>query len=98
MKSSMENPALQIKSLLEKKRLNVRQAALRLKVSRFHLYQMFRGNYGVTPDFALRLERAFGENAAVWVRRQALFDLEEVRRRKGKEIARSIEPLNITVV
>jgi antitoxin HigA-1 len=66
--------------------LSVAAGAAGLGVTRQQLYNVINGKSGVTPEMALRLEKAFGGSADVWLRMQVNYDLTQVRRRE-KEIA-----------
>ena len=66
--------------------LSVAAGAAGLGVTRQQLYNVINGKSGVTPEMALRLEKAFGGSADVWLRMQGNYDLTQVRRRE-KEIA-----------
>jgi addiction module HigA family antidote len=58
---------------------SVAEAAVGLGVTRQQLYNIVNGKSGVTPEMAVRLEKAFGGSAAAWLRMQANFDLARVR-------------------
>ncbi|MGB9118552.1 HigA family addiction module antitoxin [Bradyrhizobium sp.] len=47
---------------------------------------------GVTPDTALRLSKAFGTTAALWLNLQNAFDVQIAERKIGKEL-KNIEPV-----
>ena len=49
----------------------------------------------VTADTALRLARALGTSAELWMTLQAEHDLERARRELGKEIEREIVALRL---
>jgi addiction module HigA family antidote len=66
--------------------LSVAEGATGLGVTRQQLYKVINGQSSVTPEMALRLEKAFGGSADVWLRMQVNYDLALVRRRE-KEIA-----------
>ncbi len=44
--------------------------------------EIINGKRGVTPDFALDLERVLGTSAEMWVTMQAAYDLWRARKRK----------------
>jgi addiction module HigA family antidote len=46
------------------------------------------GKRGVSADTALRLARYFGTSDRFWMNLQASYDLEEARRRIGRDLAR----------
>jgi addiction module HigA family antidote len=61
--------------------LSVAEAAKGLGVTRQQLYRLIKGQHGVTPDMALRLEQAFGGSAGAWLRMQINHDLALARTR-----------------
>ena len=60
--------------------LNVSQAARMLGVARHTLSRVLHGHAGISPEMALRLEKAGWSNAEFWLRRQTSYDLAQVRR------------------
>lgn len=60
--------------------LNVSQAARILGVARHTLSRVLHGHAGISPEMALRLEKAGWSNAEFWLRRQTSYDLAQVRR------------------
>lgn len=52
------------------------------------LYQIVVGRRRISPDTALRLERALGLSAEYWLRLQAAYDLGRAWALRGDEIAR----------
>jgi len=62
--------------------LNVTETAKALGVSRKTLSEIINGKSPITPDIAVRLERAFAAPAAeMWLRLQAAYDLRRAARR-----------------
>ena len=59
--------------------LNVSQAARILGVARHTLSRVLHGHAGVSPEMALRLEKAGWSNAEFWLRRQTSYDLAQAR-------------------
>jgi addiction module HigA family antidote len=55
--------------------LSVTEAAKRLGVSRKQLSDVVNGHSGISPEMAIRLDKAFGGGAETWLRLQAAFDL-----------------------
>ena len=68
-----------IKDNIDELGLTVAEAATGLGVSRQQLYRLIKGQHGVTPEMAVRLEKAFGGAADFWLRMQMSFDLAQVR-------------------
>ncbi len=73
------HPGRQIKSALEACELNITQGAEHLGVTRNTLSRVINGLAGISPDMALRLNKAFGGGAEIWVRMQASYDLAQAR-------------------
>lgn len=65
--------------------LSVAEGAIGLGITRWRLYRVINGKSGITPEMAVRLEKAFGGSADAWLRMQANHDLAQVRKR-DKEI------------
>ena len=63
--------------------LSVTQAAAQLRVSRKTLSEIVNARANVTPEMAMRLELAFGKNAASWLGHQAEYDLWAMQSRKA---------------
>jgi antitoxin HigA-1 len=86
--SRMKNPphaGALVRENIEALGLSIARAAEGLGVTRQQLYRVIRGENGVSPEMALRLEKAFGGAAEFWLKMQMSFDLARVRAR-GEEI------------
>ena len=85
---SMNNPphpGLSVRhDCLEPLGLSVAEAAKRLGVSRKQLSDLVNGHSGISPEMAIRLDRAFGGDANTWYRLQAAYDLAQAMRRADK--------------
>ncbi len=64
--------------------LSVAEAAKAMKITRQQLYNVMRGKSAVSPDMALRFEKAFGGGAAMWLGMQSAYDLAQARKEQGK--------------
>ena len=64
--------------------LNVTDAAKVLGVARHTLSRVLNGRAAISPDMAIRLEKAGWSNAEFWLRRQATYDLTQAR--KGEDL------------
>ncbi len=62
--------------------LTVTEAARILGVARPTLSNIIHGKAGLSPEMAIRLEKAFGGTADAWLRMQAAHDLAKARRRE----------------
>jgi addiction module HigA family antidote len=69
---------------LEPLRLRVTEAARILDVTRANLSNIVNGKSGISPEMAVRLAKAFGGSAEIWLRLQAAYDLAQVRWREAK--------------
>jgi addiction module HigA family antidote len=64
--------------------LTVADAAKRLGVSRKQLSDLVNGHEGISPEMAVRLDKAFGGSAETWYRMQAAYDLANAMKRADK--------------
>ena len=89
------HPGRLVKADIEELGLSVAEAADGLGVTRQQLYRVINGESGISPEMALRLEKAIGGTADAWLRMQAAHDLAQVRaqvhkikvRRLGRRVA-----------
>jgi addiction module HigA family antidote len=73
---SPPHPGLAVRhDCLEPLGLSVSEAAGRLGVSRKQLSDLVNGHAGISPEVAIRLDKAFGGGAETWYRLQAAYDL-----------------------
>jgi antitoxin HigA-1 len=63
--------------------LSVTGAAAALGVTRPALSALLNGRAALSPDMALRIEKAFGPRMDTLVRMQTAFDIAETRKRAG---------------
>jgi antitoxin HigA-1 len=66
---------------LEPNGLSGRELAIKLNVSASTLSRILRGSSGVSPEMALRLEKALGRSAESWLAMQGNHDLWQARER-----------------
>ena len=80
----MKNPPHPGRSIkdacLDALELNVTEGAKVLGVARHTLSRVINGQSGISPEMAIRLEKAFGSTADTWLRMQAAYDLAQARR------------------
>lgn len=81
MMKAPAHPGGLIRDNIEDLGLSVAAAAKGLGVTRQQLHRLIKGQHGVTPDMAVRLEQAFGGSAEVWLRMQGNHDLALARAR-----------------
>lgn len=75
------HPGLLVKECLEGLSLSVAEAATALHVTRQQLHNIVSGRSSVTPEMAIRFEKAFGSTADTWLQMQMNYDLAQVRHR-----------------
>jgi addiction module HigA family antidote len=91
---SPPHPGLSVRhDCLEPLGLSVTEAAKQLGVSRKQLSDVLNGHSGISPEMAIRLDKAFGGGAETWYRLQAAYDLARAMKRandiKVKRITRA---------
>lgn len=64
--------------------LNVTEAAKILGVARHTLSRVLNGHAAISPEMAIRLEKAGWSNAEFWLRRQTTYDLAQVRKSENR--------------
>ena len=64
--------------------MSVTEAARRLGVSRKQLSGILNGRSGISPEMAIRLDKAFGGGAATWYQMQAAYDLAQALNKVGR--------------
>jgi len=72
--------------------LSVADAAKGIGVTRQQLHRIISGDSGVTPEMAIRLEKALGGTADFWLRLQSAYDLAQARKTIGRiKVSRLVE-------
>ncbi|TWF56394.1 HigA family addiction module antitoxin [Neorhizobium alkalisoli] len=66
--------------------LSVTDAAGRLGMSRVALSRVLNGRAGISPDLAVRLERAGVSTARAWLSMQANYDLSQALKREQPDV------------
>jgi len=72
--------------------LSVTQAAGVLGIARHTLSRVLNGHAGISPDMAIRLEKAGWSNADHWLRLQTAYDLAQAGLHEGEIKVRRYEP------
>jgi len=81
------HPGLSVRyDCLEPLGLSVTEGAKILGVTRQTLNNLVNGKTGISPEMAIRLDKAFGGTADAWLALQTAFDLAQARKKE-----RSIE-------
>jgi antitoxin HigA-1 len=64
--------------------LTITEAAEILGVTRQTLNNLVNGKAGISPEMAIRLDKAFGGGAETWLRLQMAYDLAQVRQHEAE--------------
>ncbi|OGP22948.1 MAG: addiction module antidote protein, HigA family [Deltaproteobacteria bacterium GWA2_57_13] len=79
------HPGLSVRAdCLEPLGLSVTEAAKALGVSRQALNNLIRGKAAISPQMAIRLDKAFGGGAETWLHLQAAYDLAQAKKRASE--------------
>lgn len=76
--------------------LSITAGAQVLGVTRHTLSRVINGQSGISPEMALRLEKAGWSNAAHWLRLQTAYELAQARTREDQIRVQRYEP-NVAV-
>ena len=91
--SNPPHPGLSVRrNCLEPLGLNVTDAARVLGVARHPLSRVLKGHSAISPEMAIRLEKAGWSNAEFWLRRQTTYDLVQARKREDRINVERYEP------
>ena len=93
---SMKNPPHPGRSIkdacFDPLELSITEGAKVLGVTRHTLSRVINGRSGISPDMAIRLEKAGWSNADHWLRLQTAFELAEARARADEIHVERYEP------
>jgi len=87
------HPGRLVKENIAELKLTVAQAAAGLGVTRQQLYRVVNCESAISPEMAVRLEKAIGGSANAWLAMQSAHDLAEVRRHEQEMVVRRLAPL-----
>jgi addiction module HigA family antidote len=88
------HPGLSVRlDCLEPLNLTVTEGARLLGVTRQALNNLVNGRAGISPEMAIRLAKAFGSRAEVWLGMQMAYDLAQARRHEGRIKVQRVERL-----
>ena len=76
---------------LEPLGLSVTEAARKLGVSRKQLSNVVNARAGISPEMAIRLDKAFGGGADAWYQLQAAYDLAQALKKADQIKVERIE-------
>jgi antitoxin HigA-1 len=86
------HPGLLVKECLDDLGLSVAEAAKGLGITRQQLHNVIAGRSNVTPEMAIRFEKAFGSTADTWLRMQMNHDLAQMRKRASDITVKRLTP------
>jgi len=87
------HPGSSIKdACLEPLGLSVTEAAKVLGIARHTLSRVLNGHAGISPDMAIRLEKAGWSSAGHWLRLQTAYDLAQARQHEREIKVRRYQP------
>jgi addiction module HigA family antidote len=86
------HPGSLVKDSIDELGLPVAKAAEALGVTRQQLYKVINCESSISPEMAVRLEKAIGSSADTWLRMQAAYDLAQIRQHEAKIIVRRLTP------
>ena len=93
---AMKNPPHPGRSIkqncLEPLGLSVTEGARVLGVARHTLSRLLNGHAAISPEMAIRLEKAGWSTAEFWLRRQTSYDLAQARRSEDRIKVARYEP------
>jgi addiction module HigA family antidote len=72
--------------------LNVTEAAKVLGVARHTLSRVLNGHAAISPEMAIRLEKAGFSSAGFWLRLQAAYDLAQARQHEDEIKVKKYQP------
>jgi antitoxin HigA-1 len=75
------HPGELIGDTLDELGVSISAAAKGLGITRQQLHNLIAGRSGITPEMAVKLEKALGSTADTWLKMQMHYDLAQVRKR-----------------
>ena len=91
MKFHEVHPGTILLEELRARGLTANAFALRLRVPPQRIQEIVAGKRAITPETALRLGRALGTGARVWLAMQQAYDLRKVERELGPKIDAEVQ-------
>jgi antitoxin HigA-1 len=92
MMKNPSHPGSLIKADIDELGLSLVDAAKGLGISRQQLHSVIAGRASVTPEMAVRLEKALGSTADTWLRMQMNYDLAQIRGRASSLKVKRLVP------
>jgi addiction module HigA family antidote len=89
------HPGLGLKDDIEALGLTIAEAAKGLGVTRQQLYRVINGECAITPEMAVRLEKAIGSTADMWLRLQMNYELAQIRAQAKSISVKRLQPKKV---
>lgn len=89
---SPPHPGALLRDTLAEFGLSIADAASGLSVTRQQLHNVCSARSSITPDMAVRLEKAFGGSADMWLKLQMAYDLAAARARTDAAAIQRFSP------
>lgn len=86
------HPGELVKACIDDLGLSVAEAAKGLGITRQQLHNVIAGRTNVTPEMAIRFEKALGSTADTWLRMQMNYDLAQMRKRAADIVVERLAP------
>ena len=87
------HPGLSVRyDCLEPLGLSVTEAARQLGISRKQLSDVVNCRSGISPEMAIRLDKAFGGGAETWYRLQSAYELSQAMEKANQIKVRRLSP------
>jgi len=86
------HPGAVLKEELEARRLSATAFGLQLRVPPQRIQEIVSGRRAITPETALRIGRALGTGARLWLAMQQAYDLWTAEQAHGDRIRIEVEP------
>ena len=80
------HPGIVLKELYLPEGMGVSEAAKKLAVSRQTLSAIINGRAGISADMALRLSKALGTSADLWLKMQIKYELWQAKQKPPKGV------------
>ncbi len=85
------HPGSILKQELEERGLSANAFALKLRVPPQRIQEIVAGKRAITPETALRIGRALGTGARLWLSMQQAYDLHQAEQAHGDRIAGEVD-------
>jgi antitoxin HigA-1 len=82
---TVSHPSEVLKELyLDEIKITTTELAKKMGVSRSHMSEFLSGRVDISPEFALRLSKAFNTTPGLWINLQSKYDLWELEQNQAK--------------